>query len=75
MGSPDERSAPIAGPVPEKLVELTTSVTALLLDAGVGELRAGLDAYKIVRTVLERIGDMPVTDLLGWEDYDYELPT
>ncbi|WP_165704902.1 hypothetical protein [Mycobacteroides abscessus] len=50
-------------------------MTALLLDTGVGELRAGLDAYKIVRTVLERIGDMPVTDLLGWEDYDYELPT
>ncbi|WP_165702773.1 hypothetical protein [Mycobacteroides abscessus] len=49
-------------------------MTALLLDAGVCELRAGLDAYKSVRSVLEGIGGMPVADLLGWEDYDYELP-
>lgn len=72
MGTPDERSVPIAGPVPEKLVELTTGVTALLLDVGVCELRAGLDAYKIVRSVLERIGDMSVADLLNWGDDDYE---
>lgn len=63
---------PIAGPVPEKLVELTTGVTEYLLNVEVDPLRAGLDAYKIVRGVLEGIGDMPVADLLNWGNDDYE---
>lgn len=59
---------PVKGPIPERLIELTSAVVATLLAAGVDPNVAGFLAYDSVTGVLEG----SECELLAWEDYDYE---